>query len=259
MFELSDVSKIYETRNSRIQAVANVSLQVSPSDIFGIVGFSGAGKSSLIRLMNLLDRPTSGSVRLQGRDLTEMTPAELRRARHSIAMIFQHFNLISNKTVAANVSFPLEIARFPKAEREARVRECLSIVGLSDKLHAYPATLSGGQKQRVAIARAMANHPSVLLCDEPTSALDPHSSQEILDFLLKVNRELGVTVVIVTHQMSIVNDICNKVGVMEAGRLIETFALADLDYAPVTDIGRLLTRHRDSGLTNQLEPKRAYA
>jgi D-methionine transport system ATP-binding protein len=259
MFELNDVSKIYETRNHRVEAVANVSLQVSQGDIFGIVGFSGAGKSSLIRLMNLLDRPSSGSVRLKGRDLTEMTPAELRRTRQSIAMIFQHFNLISNKTVAANVSFPLEIARFPKAEREARVRECLSIVGLSDKLHAYPATLSGGQKQRVAIARAMANHPSVLLCDEPTSALDPHSAQEILDFLVKVNRELGVTVVIVTHQMSIVNEICNKVGVMEAGRLIETFALADLAYAPVTDIGRLLKRHRDNGFTTQLKPRRAYA
>ncbi|AQH02726.1 hypothetical protein A9R05_27820 [Burkholderia sp. KK1] len=259
MFELDKVGKTYETRNERVEAVIDVSLKVSEGDIFGIIGFSGAGKSSLIRLMNLLDRPTSGSVRLKGRDLTDMPSAELRATRQSIAMIFQHFHLINNKTVSANVSFPLEIARFPRAEREARVRECLSIVGLLDKLDAYPATLSGGQKQRVAIARAMANRPSVLLCDEPTSALDPHSSQEILDFLLKVNRELGVTIVIVTHQMSIVNEICNKVGVMEAGRLVETFSLANRAYQPVTDIGRLLTRHRDSSFNTQVESRRAYA
>ncbi|MDR5836482.1 methionine ABC transporter ATP-binding protein [Caballeronia sp. LZ034LL] len=259
MFELDNVSKHYEARKQRVEAVTQVSLRVEEGDIFGIVGFSGAGKSSLIRMMNLLDRPSSGSVRLRGRDLTELSPAELREARQSVAMIFQHFNLISNKTVAANVSFPLEIARLPRAQRDARVRECLSIVGLLDKHDAWPATLSGGQKQRVAIARAMANRPSVLLCDEPTSALDPHSSREILDFLLKLNRELGVTIVIVTHQMSIVNEICNKVGVMEAGRLVETFALADRHHQPVTDIGRLLVRQRDTVIAAPAEARRAYA
>jgi D-methionine transport system ATP-binding protein len=246
MIELQHVSKSYTSREGRVDAVNDVSLRIDDGDIFGIVGFSGAGKSTLVRMMNLLERPSSGAVRVDGHDLTALAPRELRRARHSVAMIFQHFNLINNKTVAANVAFPLEIARVPRAEREARVRECLAIVGLEDKTHAYPATLSGGQQQRVAIARAIANRPSVLLCDEPTSALDPRTAREILDFLQQVNRDLGVTVVIVTHQMSIVEEICNKVAVMEGGRLLETFALDDAVYRPSSEVGQLLSLRRDA-------------
>jgi D-methionine transport system ATP-binding protein len=259
MIELDEVSKTYESREGRLDAVSRVSLRVERGDIFGIVGFSGAGKSTLVRMMNLLERPDSGTVRVQGRDLGALSAAELRQARLSIAMIFQHFNLINNKTVAANVAFPLEIAGLPRAERDARVSECLDIVGLSEKAHAYPATLSGGQRQRVAIARAIANRPSVLLCDEPTSALDPRTAQEILNFLQKVNRTMGVTVVIVTHQMNIVNDICDKVAVMEQGRVLESYSLADADYEPTSEIGQLLSQRHANVFKLVAQRERAYA
>lgn len=259
MIELDQVSKTYESREGRLDAVAGVSLRIERGDIFGIVGFSGAGKSTLVRMMNLLERPDSGTVRVQGRDLGALSAAELREARQSIAMIFQHFNLINNKTVAANVAFPLEIAGLPRAERDARVSECLDIVGLSEKARAYPARLSGGQKQRVAIARAIANHPSVLLCDEPTSALDPRTAQEILNFLQKINRTLGVTVVIVTHQMNIVNDICDKVAVMEQGRVLESYSLADANYQPTSEIGQLLSQRHTNVFKLATQRERAYA
>jgi D-methionine transport system ATP-binding protein len=259
MIELDEVRKTYESREGRFDAVAGVSLRIERGDIFGIVGFSGAGKSTLVRMMNLLERPDSGTVRVQGRDLGALSAAELRQARQSIAMIFQHFNLINNKTVAANVAFPLEIAGLSRTERDARVSECLDIVGLSEKARAYPATLSGGQKQRVAIARAIANRPSVLLCDEPTSALDPRTAQEILDFLQKINRTLGVTVVIVTHQMNIVNDICDKVAVMEGGRVLESYSLADADYEPTSEIGQLLSQRHTNVFKLVTQRERAYA
>ena len=259
MITLEKVSKTFETPEGRLRAVSSVSLEIEEGDIFGIVGFSGAGKSTLLRMINLLEPPDPGGrVTVAGQELTALPAAAVKRARQSIGMIFQHFNLLSNRTAADNVALPLEIAGRPALERARRVRECLEIVGLADKAGTYPAKLSGGQKQRVAIARALATEPKVLLCDEPTSAVDPQTTGVILDFLKRINRSFGTTIVLVTHEMSAVNAICNRVAVMDAGRVVESFALDDPGFVPQSPIARFLLQDR-SDLSLFEPPRRAIA
>jgi D-methionine transport system ATP-binding protein len=207
---------------SQFQAIKSVSLTIHKSEIHGIIGASGAGKSTLLRLMNLLEVPDEGDVEVNGEVLTKMKSRKLREARKSIGMIFQHFNLVANKTVYDNVVISLELANFPKKERRDRVMECLRFVGLESYMDKYPAQLSGGQKQRVAIARALANKPQVLLCDEPTSSLDPNTTADILGVLENINKSLGVTIVIVSHEMEVIRSICNRVTVMANGEIYET-------------------------------------
>lgn len=233
MIRLVDVCKTYRDENGQIHEVLkSVSMEVRQGDVYGVIGYSGAGKSTLLRTMNLLLRPDSGRVIVDGEDLMLLSGQKLRQKRQSIGMIFQNFNLYSNRTVYGNVSFPLEIARVPRAERRALIEESLEKVGLLDKAHTYPAKLSGGQKQRVAIARAMVTRPKILLCDEPTSALDPRTTETILDILRQLNEKEGITIVIVTHEMEVVKAICNKVAVMEEGRLVETHTLTERAAAP---------------------------
>jgi len=252
MISLRHISKTFTTPDGPLRAVSDASLQIEEGDIYGIIGFSGAGKSTLLRTINLLERPDphpQTSIEVDGREMTRLTKDELNRARHSLGFVFQHFNLLNNRTVAENVAFALEIAGQPKAKRAARVLECLQIVGLSDKANSYPAKLSGGQKQRVAIARAIANEPKVLLCDEPTSSVDPQMTSTILAFLRQINERFGLTIVLVTHEMAAVNAICNKVAVMEAGRIVERFSLHDTTHQPQSGIARHLLRDRTVGAT----------
>lgn len=221
MIHLHKVSKSF----SQFQVIQSVSLTIDKGEIYGIIGASGAGKSTLLRLINLLEIPDEGEVEVNGQDLTKLNSKKLRQARQSIGMIFQHFNLVANKTVYDNVAVPLELAKVPKKERHNRVVECLQFVGLETLSDKYPAELSGGQKQRVAIARALANHPQVLLCDEPTSSLDPNTTAEILGVLENINRSLGVTIVIVSHEMEVIKSICTRVTVMANGEIHETISI----------------------------------
>ena len=221
MIELSQVSKDFRTGQKLVHAVRSVSLSVEKGEIFGIIGFSGAGKSTLVRCINLLERPTSGTVTVDGRVMTSLSAGELRQARKKIGMIFQHFNLMPSRTVYSNVAYPLRGSGLKKAQISEKVHALLDLVGIADKADAYPSQLSGGQKQRVAIARALANDPSVLLCDEATSALDPQTTKSILQLLKKVNQSLGITIVIITHEMAVVREICSRVAVMEHGEVVE--------------------------------------
>ncbi|MEH6943285.1 methionine ABC transporter ATP-binding protein [Bacillus sp. JJ722] len=221
MINIQNVSKIYKTKKKEVKGVDDVSLTIEKGDIYGIVGYSGAGKSSLLRCMNLLERPTSGTITVDGIDLTSLNSHKLRLARLKIGMIFQHFYLISQMTVFENIAFSLKAARVPSNEINARVESLLEMVGLADKRDVYPAQLSGGQKQRVGIARALANDPTVLLCDEATSALDPTTTKSILNLLKKINKELNITIVLITHEMNVVKEICNRMAIMQDGRVIE--------------------------------------
>lgn len=232
ILSLSRVSKGFKLKDGMYQAVDDVSLDVKKGSIHGIIGESGAGKSTLLRLINLLEKPDQGTVIVEGQHLTEMPSKQLRKAREKIGMIFQQFNLVNNVTVSRNISIPLELAGVPKRERMKRVKECLDFVGLADKAEQYPAQLSGGQRQRVAIARALSNSPGLLLCDEPTSSLDPGTTADILDVLKHINGALGVTVVIVTHEMDVVKSICTHVSVMENGRIVDSFSRQDGDFRP---------------------------
>ncbi|QCP06766.1 ATP-binding cassette domain-containing protein [Micrococcus luteus] len=225
------------------RAVDDVSLEIPTGSIQGIIGFSGAGKSTLLRNVNLLLRPSAGRVVVDGTDLTALSPSGLREARRGIGMVFQHFNLVHNLTAAQNVALALKFAGVDRRARQARAHEALEIVGLADHAGRYPAELSGGQAQRVAIARALSTRPSVLLCDEPTSAVDPRTTATVLQHLVDINRDLGITTVIVTHEMNVIRAVADDVAVMEDGRAVERFALADLeraDFAPRTGIGRYL-------------------
>ena len=221
MITLHNVGKSF----SQFQVIQAVSLSIAKGEIHGIIGASGAGKSTLLRLMNLLEVPDEGEVAVNGQTLTNLNAKQLRQARKSIGMIFQHFNLVANKTVFENVAAALELAKFPRKGRQTRVEECLQFVGLGNYKDKYPAQLSGGQKQRVAIARALANNPQVLLCDEPTSSLDPNTTAEILTVLKDVNRSFGVTVVIVSHQMEVIKSICNRVTVLNEGKVYDTVSI----------------------------------
>lgn len=238
MIELTNISKVFSTSSGSFTALDDVSLTIGSGEVFGIIGESGAGKSTLVRCINLLERPTSGTVTVDGRDITALSDAELRAARANIGIIFQHFNLFPSRTVADNVAFPLAKAGLSDEARKARVAELLGLVELSNKASAYPEQLSGGQKQRVAIARALATNPRVLLCDEATSALDPQTTHSILALLRRLNRELGLTVVVITHQMNVVKEICDHVAVMESGRVIESGDVFEVFSTPKHDLTR---------------------
>lgn len=228
MIKISGLSKVFKTSTGDITAVDNLHLEIGRGDIFGIIGLSGAGKSTLIRCINLLERPTSGSIEINGREVTHCEGAHLRQLRSSLGMIFQHFNLLMQRTVRQNVAFPLEIAGVSRNDIKTRVSELLDLVGLSDKADAYPSQLSGGQKQRVAIARALANRPEVLLCDEATSALDPLTTKSILALLQDINRSFGLTIVLITHEMAVIREICHRVAVMDNHRIVETGPVIDI-------------------------------
>lgn len=238
MIVLRNVSKIFNARSGPVTAVDDVSLQVEQGQIYGIIGYSGAGKSTLIRLLNGLEKPTSGSVTVAGQDIAQASGETLRQARLKISMIFQHFNLLWSRTVSENIAFSLQIAGAPKAAIQRRVQELIALVGLSGKEHAYPSQLSGGQKQRVGIARALANSPDVLLCDEATSALDPQTTDAILELLLDINRQLKLTIVLITHEMHVVRKICHRVAVMEAGRIVEEGEVLSVFTRPQQPITR---------------------
>lgn len=221
MISFQNVSKTFTVGKRQVEAVKNVSFDVKKGDIFGIIGFSGAGKSTLIRLVNALEHPTEGTVLVKQTPLSQLKPKQLRDVRRNIGMVFQNFNLFSSRTVEQNIAYPLKLAKVPKAERNQKVQELLQFVGLADKAKNYPEQLSGGQKQRVGIARALATDPEILLCDEATSALDPNTTRDILNLLQKVNRELGITILLITHEMQVIQSICNRVAVMELGSVIE--------------------------------------
>ncbi|SHE96971.1 D-methionine transport system ATP-binding protein [Atopostipes suicloacalis DSM 15692] len=232
MIELKNIEVTFESEETSVQAVKDVSLSVGKGDIYGIVGYSGAGKSTLVRTINLLQRPTAGEVFVNGQNLSVLSPNKLRNERKKIGMIFQHFNLMRQRTVAGNVAYPLRGTDLSKEEVNAKVEELLQLVGLADKKEAYPSQLSGGQKQRVAIARALANDPEVLLCDEATSSLDPKTTSSILELLKNLNKKLALTIVIITHEMEVVKEICNKVAVMEDGEVVEQGDLVSVFTAP---------------------------
>jgi D-methionine transport system ATP-binding protein len=240
MIEIRDVTKTYDLEDQQVTALNGVDLTVETGEIYGVVGLSGAGKSTLIRCVNLLEKPTSGTVLVDGREMTSLAPAELRQARQQIGMIFQHFNLLSSRTVAQNIAFPLEVVNYPKEKRENRVQELLSLVGLTDKENAYPSQLSGGQKQRVGIARALASEPRLLLSDEATSALDPQTTTSILELLHDLNQRLGLTILLITHEMNVVRQICDRVAVLDNGLIIEQGRLDDLVRQPDSYIASAL-------------------
>ncbi|NUK29631.1 methionine ABC transporter ATP-binding protein [Parageobacillus sp. VR-IP] len=242
MITLENVTKIYEAANGSVTAVDHVSLQIKEGEIFGIIGYSGAGKSSLIRLLNGLEKPTSGKVIVAGRDMANIKGKELRKARQEIGMIFQHFNLLWSRTVHENIAFPLEIAGIPKEKRKKRVDELIQLVGLQGREHAYPSQLSGGQKQRVGIARALANNPKVLLCDEATSALDPQTTDSILELLVDINKRLGLTIVLITHEMHVIRKICDRVAVMENGKIVEQGEVLQVFRQPKQEITKRFVR-----------------
>lgn len=242
MIELSHLNKTFVSRAGKVEALKDVSLTVENGDIYGVIGFSGAGKSTLIRMANLLERPDSGSIKVDGVELTGQTEAQLIPVRRKIGMVFQQFNLLESRTVAQNIEIPMKLAGIASEQRAARVKELLQFVELSDKANTYVSRLSGGQKQRVGIARALALSPSILLCDEATSALDPQTTESILALLKKINRELGVTILLITHQMQVVQRICNKVAVMENGRIVEQGTVLDVFGSPKQEITRSFVR-----------------
>ena len=240
MIQVENLCKRFETKGGTVEAAKNISFSIEKGEIFGIIGLSGAGKSTLVRCLNLLERPTSGTVKVNGKNLTELSEKELRKERQKIGMIFQHFNLLMQRTALDNVCFPMEIAGIGKAESRKKALEYLRIVGLEEKALSYPSQLSGGQKQRVAIARVLASDPQILLCDEATSALDPQTTKAILELIKEINRDYGITVVVITHEMSVVQEICDKVAVLERGSLVETGTVEELFRNPKTDEARKL-------------------
>ncbi len=258
MIELKNIDVQFNSKSGFVHAVKNVSLEVNEQDIYGIVGFSGAGKSTLIRTINLLQPPTNGEVIINGENLTAFTPHQLRERRKKIGMIFQHFNLLNAKNVFENVAFPLKHSNLSKEDKTKKVRELLNFVGIADKETAYPSQLSGGQKQRVAIARALANDPDILLCDEATSALDPQTTDEVLALIKRLNEQLSLTVVIITHEMKVVKDICNKVAVMEDGHIIEKGDIVQVFSRPEQPLTKAFINtatQMDSALENVINHK----
>ena len=240
IIEIEHLSKLFGEGSSQVAALREVSLQVQKGEIFGIIGLSGAGKSTLVRCMNLLERPDQGRVLFHGQDLTALTQKELRKQRRKITMIFQSFNLLEQRNCLQNICFPMELAGVPAKAARKRAMELLEIVGLPDKAKAYPVQLSGGQKQRIAIARALASDPEVLLCDEATSALDPKTTDSILKLLQKINKEQGITVIIITHQMSVIEQICNRVAILDHGQVAEIGEVEDVFSNPQSKAGQRL-------------------
>ena len=240
IIEIKNLSKIFGSGDGKVAALQNVSVAVKPGEIFGIIGLSGAGKSTLVRCINLLEHPTEGQVLFHGQDLTGLKDRELRMQRRKISMIFQSFNLLDQRTSLDNICFPLELAGVSKKDARKRAMELLEIVGLPDKANAYPVQLSGGQKQRIAIARALASDPEVLLCDEATSALDPTTTDSILKLLQKINKERGITVIIITHQMSVIEQICHRVAILDAGQVAEIGEVEQVFANPQSAAGRRL-------------------
>ncbi|WP_080849164.1 methionine ABC transporter ATP-binding protein [Cytobacillus gottheilii] len=238
MIEFQQLRKVYDSGGQQVAALNGIDLKINKGEIFGVIGFSGAGKSSLIRCVNLLERPTSGHVIVDGHDLTSLSVKEVRKVKKNIGMIFQHFNLLNSKTVFANVAMPLTLVNTPKDQIKKRVEELLEFVGLADKADNYPDQLSGGQKQRIGIARALATQPSILLCDEATSALDPQTTSSILQLLKKINKEYNITILIITHEMSVIREICDRVAVIEAGQIIEEGSVFDVFSSPQTVTAR---------------------
>lgn len=240
MIEIKNLSKTFPSKSGGVEALKNVSLTIPDGEIYGIIGMSGAGKSTLVRCINMLERPTEGSVVIDGRDIGVLSESELRKERQSITMIFQGFNLLMQRNCLKNVCFPLELAGVKKAEAEKRAAELLEIVGLKDKMKSYPARLSGGQQQRVAIARALATNPKILLCDEATSALDPQTTHSILSLIRDLHDKLGLTVVIITHQMSVIEEICTRVAILDGGTVAEEGAVGEVFSAPKSDAAKRL-------------------
>ncbi|GHH97626.1 methionine ABC transporter ATP-binding protein [Neobacillus kokaensis] len=232
MISIKNVRKIFPSKQGQLKAVDDVNLEINNGEIFGVIGYSGAGKSTLIRMLNGLELPTEGTVTVAGREISKIKGGELRKARQEISMIFQHFNLLWSRTVSENIAFPLEIAGVKGPQRKKRVDELIKLVGLEGRENAYPSQLSGGQKQRVGIARALANNPKVLLCDEATSALDPQTTDSILDLLVDINKRLGLTIVLITHEMHVIRKICHRVAVMESGRVVELGSVLEVFKNP---------------------------
>lgn len=240
MIEIKHLTKTFKTANGEVHALKDINLTIKDGDIYGIIGMSGAGKSTLVRCLNYLEKPTSGAVIVNDRNLGELKPYELRQERREITMIFQQFNLLMQKTCIKNICYPMEISGVKKADAVKRARELLEIVGLSDKENVYPSQLSGGQKQRIAIARALATKPKVLLCDEATSALDPNTTHSILALLKDINQKLGITIVIITHQMSVVEEICNKVAILDHGEVAEEGEVGTVFSTPTSAAAKRL-------------------
>lgn len=259
MIELKNVSKVFSDGTQEIVAVDDVSLHIDEGEIFGIIGYSGAGKSTLVRTLNGLEQPTSGSITVAGKELSRLSGKQLRQSRQKIGMIFQHFNILWSRTVVENIMFPLEIAGVPKKERLERAQELVRLVGLDGREGAYPSELSGGQKQRVGIARALANDPDVLLCDEATSALDPKTTDDVLELLLDINRRLDLTIVIITHEMEVIRKICDRVAVMQDGRVVETGKTTDIFQNPKEKITReFIQQDEDEDIDQLLSDFREY-
>lgn len=258
MIELHNISKTFEGAGGKVDALHNINLTIEDGDIYGIIGMSGAGKSTLVRCINVLERPTGGEVIIDGVNIGELSPAALREARRSITMIFQGFNLLMQKNCLKNICFPMELAGIPKEEAKARATELLKLVGLPDKAKAYPAQLSGGQQQRIAIARALATNPKVLLCDEATSALDPNTTHAILELIRDINKKLGITVIIITHQMSVVEEICSHVAILDNGEVVEEGAVGTVFASPKSAAARRLVfpNGADDQVSNPHKEKR---
>ncbi len=255
MIEIKSLSKTFQTKNAEVHALNDINLSIEKGDIFGIIGMSGAGKSTLVRCINMLEKPTSGTVLFDGSDLAALSDSALRAARRSMGMIFQQFNLLMQRTALGNICFPMELAGVDRAAAKKRALELLELVGLSDRAKAYPSQLSGGQKQRVAIARALATEPKVLLCDEATSALDPTTTRSILALLKDINRRLGITIVVITHEMSVIEEICNRVAIIDESKIAESGAVQDIFYKPQTAAARKLVypdgRHTEKPISKR--------
>ena len=240
MIEIKNLGKVFTEKSGKVVALRNASATINDGDIFGVIGMSGAGKSTLLRCLCLLETPTEGRILLDGKDLSALRGEELRTARRRMGVVFQGYNLLMQKTVAENVAFPLKLDKYDKAAVDARVKELLELVGLADRAGSYPSQLSGGQKQRVALARALASKPQVLLCDEPTSALDPLTTKSVLELLKDINQKLGVTIIIITHELAVVRSICNRMVVIDNGLFVEQGETAEIFENPQSEVARLL-------------------
>ena len=243
MIALQGITKVFQQKKESLQVLKGINLEIAKGEIFGIIGMSGAGKSTLVRCINLLERPTEGKVYLDGQELTSLSEKELREARRSMGMIFQQFHLLVQRTALDNVCFPMEIAGVKKAEAQKRAKELLELVGLGERADHYPSQMSGGQKQRVAIARALATNPKVLLCDEATSALDPNTTKGVLELLKDINQRLGITIVIITHEMKVIQEICHRVAIISEGNIAEMGSVEEIFRTPKTEAGRELVFH----------------